>query len=375
MKEKAVIVLSDMVTAYGWGTDACWNNIIGNKTAVSTLSRFKTNAFSSGCAATIDGLKYHQKGSLVMQMLGPLLHKAKAAIPEDAKLILATTLGEIDLLEKEILEGGRDLSSSNLLCLLEKVYTIANIKDKGMIVSAACASPSAAVAIAAARIRNGLSDCILLSACDSVTEFVFSGFSSLLALDKKAARPFDKERCGLSLGEGAAFALIMSGSRARREKREIIGEVAGWGMSDDAHHMTGPCQNSEGMVIAIKKALKSAGIDEDGISFIAAHGTGTVYNDAMEMKAFQAVFKHKKPVYSIKGGTGHTLGAAGLIEMIIAMRALREKNTPPTVNLKQADDDALGWVSSKRCYIGENAPMALMTNAGFGGINAALVIR
>ena len=173
MKEKAVIVLSDMVTAYGWGTDACWDNIIGNKTAVSTLSRFKTNAFSSGCAATIDGLKYHQKDSLVMQMLGPLLHKAKAAIPEDAKLILATTLGEIDLLEKEILEGGGDLSSSNLLCLLEKVYTIANIKDKGMIVSAACASPSAAVAIAAARIRNGLSDCILLSACDSVTEFVF----------------------------------------------------------------------------------------------------------------------------------------------------------------------------------------------------------
>ncbi len=374
MREKAVVVLADMVTAFGWGTDLCWNNIMGGKTAVATLlARFKTNAFASGCAATIDGLRYHQGDSLSIQMLEPLLHKAEAAIPEDAELMLATTLGEIDLLEKEILAGGGDVSGSNLLCLLEKVSLLAGAKDKGMVVSAACASPSAAVAIAASRVRSGRSDCFLVVACDSITEFVFSGFSSLMALDKKAARPFDRERSGLSLGEGAVFALIMSGSRAKREKREIIGEVAGWGMSDDAFHVTGPCRNSKGMVLAVKKALKSAEVDEKEISFISAHGTGTVYNDAMEMNAFQTVFKDKRPVYSIKGGIGHTMGAAGLIEMIIAMRALREGSAPPTINLNNPDNDAIGWVCSQPCMIGKNK-IALMTNAGFGGVNTALVL-
>lgn len=374
MGERAVVVLADMITAYGRGTDACWNNIMEGKTAVAALlTRFKTDAFASCCAATINGLRYHQGDSLAMQMLKPMLHKAKSTIPEDSKLILATTKGEIDLLEKEILEGEGGVSKSSLLCLLGKVSAHTGVKDKGMIISAACASSSAAIARAAAMIRSRASDCVLAVACDSVTEFVFSGFSSLMALDKKAARPFDKERAGLSLGEGAAFALIMSSSRAKMEKREIIGEVAGWGMSDDANHMTGPCRNSEGMVMAVQKALKSAAADEDKISFIAAHGTGTVYNDAMEINAFRTVFKDKRPVYSIKGGIGHTMGAAGLIEMIIAMKSLRQGNIPPTVNLKHADKDAIGWVSSEHRLINGNK-MALMTNAGFSGINTALVL-
>lgn len=372
MNNKSVVVMADMVTAYGSGVGICWDNIMKGKTAVSVLTRFKTTSFNSGCAATIDGLKYHGQDSLVIQMLRPLLHKAKPAIPEDSKLILATTKGEIDLLENEMINGVRDISGMTLLCLLKKVSAISGLED-GIIISAACASSSVAVARAAAMIRSGQSDCVLVAACDSVTEFVYSGFSSLMALDKNVDRPFDKDRSGLSLGDGAAFALIMSDSRAKREKRAVMGEVVGWGMSDDANHVTAPCQNSEGMVIAVKKALTLAGIDEDDISFIAAHGTGTVYNDAMEIKAFKTVFKHKKPLYSIKGGTGHTMGAAGLIEMIIAMNSLRQGNIPPTVNLKNADDEAIGWVSSNKCDIGEKK-MALQTSAGFGGVNAALVL-
>ncbi|KAF0144094.1 MAG: beta-ketoacyl synthase [Nitrospirae bacterium] len=363
-----------MVTAYGNGMDSCWNNILSGRTAISGLNRFNTKAFQSDYAATIDSLQYHQKDSLVMQMLKPLFDRASVSIPEDAKLILATTKGEIDLLEKNILKGTGETPDCSLTSLLKKVSALTRVKDAGVVVSAACASSSAAVARAAAMIRSKRSDCVLVVACDSVTEFVFSGFSSLMALDKFSARPFDKNRKGLSLGEAAAFVLVMSKTRARQEKREILGEIAGWGLSDDANHMTGPSRESEGLILAIKKALKTAAADKSAIGFISAHGTGTVYNDAMEMKAFHSVFKDKKiPVYSIKGGIGHTMGAAGIIETIIAMKSLREKRIPPTVNLRDTDADARGWVSPEPCPA-DKRKMALLTNAGFSGINAALVL-
>jgi 3-oxoacyl-[acyl-carrier-protein] synthase II len=371
--EKAVVVSSDMVTPYGWGTDACWNNILSGKTGISRVNRFSTKSYQSDYAATIDGLTYHQNNSLVMQMIQSLFDKASVSIPQDTRFFLATTKGEIDLMEKSLLAGNGDVSACNFHYFLQKVCSHIGIKDTGMIISAACASSTTAVARAAALIRSGNADCVLVIACDSVTEFVFSGFSSLMALDKFAARPFDKNRNGLSLGEAAAFALIMSESRARREKREITGEIGGWGLSDDANHMTGPSRNSDGLILSINKALKSACIGAKDICFIAAHGTGTLYNDAMEMKAFHCIFRERTPVYSIKGGTGHTMGATGLIEIIIALRSLREKTVPPTINLQDADADAHGWVSHQHRTI-KTSKRALITNAGFGGINAAVVV-
>lgn len=363
-----------MVTAFGAGTDALWNGIRSGATAISKIDRFNTKAFQSDHAAVINGLKYLKKDSLVMQMFRLLFKDNSASIPEDAKLILATTKGEIDLLEKKFLTDRGEASDSNPHKLLKKISALAGVKDRGMIISAACASSSTALARAASMIRSGHGDCVLVTACDSVTEFVYAGFSSLMALEKSAARPFDKKRSGLSLGEAAAYALLMSDARAKREKRNIIGEIAGWGMSDDANHMTGPSRTSDGLIMAVNKALRSAGADEGGISFISAHGTGTVYNDAMEMRAFHFVFKNKLPVYSVKGAIGHTLGAAGLVETITALRALKEKVIPPTVNLKAADDDAHGWVSNKQRALA-NKKMALITNAGFSGINTALVVR
>jgi 3-oxoacyl-[acyl-carrier-protein] synthase II len=194
-----------------------------------------------------------------------------------------------------------------------------------------------------------------------------------MALERISAMPFDKNRSGLSLGESAAFVLLMSEQRAREEKLEPLGEVLGWGLSDDANHMTGPSRQSEGLILAIGKAFSSAQICESDVGFISAHGTGTVYNDSMEIRAFNAVFRDRKPVYSIKGGIGHTMGAAGLVEIIIAMKALREGKVPPTVNLREADPEAREWVSTEYRLIQKNS-MALMTNAGFGGINSAIAL-
>ena len=372
-KIKAVVVACDMVTAFGAGADACWNGIRRGETAITELSRFNTQAFQSRNAATVAGLKYLQRDSLVMQMFRLMFKNNPHSIPKDAKLILATTKGEIDLLEKKFLTGKGNASNSRLSCLLKKVSALTGIQDSGIIISAACSSSSAALARGASMIRNGYSDCLLITACDSVTEFVFSGFSSLMALDKIAARPFDKDRKGLSLGEAASYALLMSEARAKKEKRDIMGEIKGWGLSDDANHMTGPSRTSDGLMMAINKALKSAAVSESDICFISAHGTGTLFNDEMEMRAFHSVFKKRTPVYSVKGAIGHTMGSAGLVETIIALRALKEKTVPPTVNLKTADDDAQGWVSDKHRTLPHNKT-ALITNAGFSGINTALVV-
>ncbi len=370
----AVIVSCDMITAYGHGLHSCWDGIMSGRSAITKCDRFYTGAFLSDSAALVPGLNYLGRESLVMQMLRRLFSGSSLSIPSDARLILATTKGEIDLLEKRLLKKTGSVSASHLNNLLKKVSSLTGIRDKGIVVSAACASGAAAVARGASMVRSGASDCVLVVACDSVTEFVYSGFSSLMALDKMRARPFDRNRSGLSLGEAAAFVLIMSGSRARKERRNIEGEVKGWGLSDDANHMTGPSRTGAGLTLAVKKALAAACAGDAEISFISAHGTGTVYNDAMELKAFNAVFgKRKKPVYSVKGGTGHTMGAAGLVELIIALKALKEKTVPRTVNLQTPDDDARGWASRRqRKTAVKNG--ALLTSAGFSGINAALVL-
>lgn len=371
---KVVIVACDMTTAYGLGVDACWNGLISGKSAIKKLNRFATEAFKSENAAVISDLIADSDQSLVMQMLEPLFKEGGSCIPSDASLFLATTTGEIDILEKYVLTGKPDATGSRFDYLSEKVRRLSGVDRPGVVISAACASSSMAVAQAAGMIANNESNCALIVASDSVSEFVFSGFSVINALGKNKASPFDKHRDGLSLGEAAGFALLMSESRALKEKRTIMAEVAGWGLSNDANHITGPSRDGDGLRLSIGKALHSANVNPVEIGCISAHGTGTIYNDSMEMKAFKTVFGNRKvPTYSIKGGTGHTLGAAGLIETIVAIKSLKEKIVPPTVNLREIDDEAKGWVSVEPCSF--DSSITLSTNSGFGGINAALILR
>jgi 3-oxoacyl-[acyl-carrier-protein] synthase II len=223
-------------------------------------------------------------------------------------------------------------------------------------------------------IRDGERDCVLVVGCDNVSEFVAAGFASLMALDEDMARPFDRDRRGLSLGEAAAFMLLMSEHRASRENRPVLAEISGWGLTGDANHITGPARDGSGLALALRKALQSAGISSDEVGSISAHGTGTLYNDSMEMKAFRSVFAGKPlPTYSVKGGIGHTMGTAGLVDIIVAIKTLMERVVPPTVNLRQVDPEALGWVASEpQPY---DADVTVSTNSGFGGVNCAVVLK
>ncbi len=371
---KAVSVAFDMVTPYGWGTGSCWEGLLSGTSAIRRIDRFSTSLMQTDNAATVPYLKPGRDESLVMQMLTPLLEKIAPEIPSDTFVILATTTGEIEFLQRSIINGENEAIKSRPDHLLNKIMLLTGTCGGGMIVSAACVSSSAAVSRAASMIRNKDHDSILVVACDSVSEFVTAGFSSLMALDRHMAKPFDKNRCGLSLGEAAGFMLLMSEERAVREKRDSLGEIAGWGLTNDANHITGPSKDGSGLSNAVLNAMKSARISEKEIGSISAHGTGTIYNDSMEIKAIKKIFgKNPVPLYSVKGGTGHTMGAAGLLEIIIGFETLNKRMIPPTVNLRDTDREAEGWVSSGQQFF--ESSVTLSTNSGFGGINSALVLK
>jgi 3-oxoacyl-[acyl-carrier-protein] synthase II len=371
---RAVAVAFDLVSPYGWGIDACWEGLLSGRTAIRRFERFPGGSFPTEKAAFVQGLDPTADETLVMQMLEPLITKNASTIPGDALLLLATTNGEIDILEKSVLAGELDASGSRPECLSRKVADLCELGAPGIVVCAACASSSAAVAQGAAMIRDGERDCVLVVGCDNVSEFVAAGFASLMALDDDMAHPFDKGRKGLSLGEAAAFVLLMSETRAAREGRPVLAEIGGWGLTSDAHHITGPARDGSGLALALHKALHSAGIRAGDVGSISAHGTGTVYNDAMEMKAFKSVFQEGRvPTYSLKGGIGHTMGTAGLMDILVAIRTLSEEQVPPTVNLREVDDEAAGWVfpETRAC----SSAVTISTNSGFGGINCAVVLK
>jgi len=373
-RARAFIISSDMITPYGQGTARAWDGLMSGASAIAETSRFQSGPSRGVRAGTVEGLEYHRGPSLVMQMLGRLLEGK--GFPPDCRLYLATTKGEIDILEQAVLRGmpDQDAAQSNPAVLLERLRRMLGLRHEGTLVSAACASGSAALAMAASDVSSGRAGSALVVACDSLTEFVCSGFSSLMAIDEAGARPFDRDRAGLSLGEAAAYAFIAGPEEAGAD----CIAVTGWGMSSDANHMTGPSRDGRGLSAAITKALDMAGAAPQDIGSVSAHGTGTPYNDSMEMKAFKkaglAPAGRAIPVYSVKGGMGHSMGAAGLVEALLAGRCMHEGRVPPTVGLREVDDEARGWVSDRPQAVGRSAK-CLTTNSGFGGINAALVLE
>lgn len=361
-----------LVTSLAPSLDGTWQKLLAGETAIAPVTRFATDRFNSSLAACIDALPLQDDGSRV----GPLLEMLWAgftAVPRDSRLLLATTKGAIDVLECV----RRNVSAAPELMLpetlLRKVAKRLGLSDSGLNINAACASSTIALARGAALIASGQAEAVVVCCVDLVSEFVFAGFSALQALAATPCRPFDRDRNGLNLGEGACALLLMGETRKQREGRRSYGTIRGWGVANDANHITAPARDGSGLVQSVRQALAMAGLEKDGIAAINAHGTGTVYNDLMELTAFQTLFdNHTIPIHSVKGALGHTLGAAGGIEAALALRALTEGKIPPTIGCSQPETGAEGLVSGNVAAITGEA--LLTTNSGFGGINAALVL-
>ena len=295
-------------------------------------------------------------------------------VPPDALLLTATTKSGIDNLERIRRGIAADSRDVRLSRVAESISRRLGLTGESMNISASCASSTIAIAQGAAMIAVGRAEAVMICCMDLVTEFVFSGFSCLGALSRTPCRPFDRNRSGLTLGEGAATLLLMSAERARRERRSCLGTILGWAAVNDASHITAPARNACGLIRAIHLALRMSARESRDIAAVCAHGTGTVYNDLMELKAFNQVFGDRRiPVYSVKGAIGHTLGAAGGIEVAVSLQTLANQIAPPTVGFYAPEEGAAGSVSSKSAGIAGDC--LLTTNSGFGGINAALILK
>jgi 3-oxoacyl-[acyl-carrier-protein] synthase II len=244
-------------------------------------------------------------------------------------------------------------------------------------VATACSSSALAVARAAELIERGIVGTAVAVGTDGLCRLTYAGFDALQALDPERCRPFDRERRGLTLGEGAAALVLENVEQARARGRRPLARLLGWGTSTDAHHPTAPHPEGRGALAALRAALAKAAVAPDAVDYVNAHGTGTPQNDAVEMSVLRTGLGARLgriPVSSSKSQFGHTLGAAGALEAVVTVLALAEGILPPTLGLRAphpawADVD-LVTEAGRRSTLGT----ALSSSYGFGGHNVTLVL-
>jgi 3-oxoacyl-[acyl-carrier-protein] synthase II len=241
------------------------------------------------------------------------------------------------------------------------------------VIANACASGTNAIGHAFECVRSGRYQRVLTGGYDALSELVFTGFDSLQASTPEKCRPFDRRRTGMVLGEGAAILALENFDVARQRGAPVLAEIVGYGISTDNFHITQPDPSGVGPRQAMERALQSAQISADEVDYINAHGTATIFNDAAEGKAISRLF-NGVPVSSSKSMMGHSLGAAGAIEAVISLLALRHQFLPPNINFDALDDglDLNVVANASRPAV---VRAALSNSFGFGGTNASILIR
>lgn len=322
-----------------------------------------------------------------------------AGIPQQGEdlskigILVGSGVGGLYTIEREeavLLEKGPQKVSPFLVPMLITDIASAHIAIKygfsgpNFSISTACATGNHSIGEAFKIIQRGDAEVMVAGGAEAaITPLGLAGFCSMRALStrndepEKASRPFDRERDGFVIGEGAGIVVLEELERARKRKASIWGEIVGFGMSGDAYHITQPILNGRGLREAMNKALKDAKIPPQEVDYINAHGTSTLFNDKVETQAIKDLFgrdAYRIPVSSTKSMTGHLLGAAGGVEMIASLLAFKEKIIPPTINYENPDPECdLDYVPNKAR---EAKIKVVMSNSmGFGGHNAVLVIK
>jgi 3-oxoacyl-(acyl-carrier-protein) synthase len=295
------------------------------------------------------------------------LIKMLPEIPDDAGLVVSTTKGAPD----ELLCDGSGPWPGQPWDLGRTVAAELGLRGPVSTVSAACASGTLAIIDAAQRLRTrNAPGSFLVLGIDLLSTFVVSGFARLHALAKERCRPFDSNREGLALGEGACALLVTTRAEAEHWNRPVLAVLKGWGVSGDAGHITAPCREASGLLRALDLCT---GNGRHPVGAVNAHGTGTKFNDAMEIKAFRQWLAGEVPIHSVKGAIGHCLGAAGVIEAAIAVKSLAEGRIPPTVGMVEPDPELVNPAGARPFALVN--PSIISCNSGFGGINAALLLH
>ncbi len=371
------ITAAEIVSPLGTGLAANFEQV---KNGVSALSAHQSKAARSEIFCSRISQEQEKEYDAILAIDEPLTKLEKISLltanrlihstnfdPRDPKslLIFCTTKGNIDLLfqPESAVPASRILFSESAGFMAKQL----NFRTQPIVVSNACISGVEGVLLGRQLIAAGVYNQVLVVAADLVTDFTISGFYSLKAYAKGLCRPFDQDRTGVNLGECCA-GVILSHESNQAMHMKIVAGIS----SNDANHMTAPSREAKGLTQAISHCLQAIGEDKRP-DFISAHGTGTRYNDAMESKAFHLSGLREVPFFSLKGIYGHTLGAAGLVETVISIAALRDNLLLPSVGFQTAGEDVkidpitkLGWSPMRRF---------LKTASGFGGGNACLMVE
>jgi 3-oxoacyl-[acyl-carrier-protein] synthase II len=363
------IVKHAIATGLGNSLEATWQGLLEGRSALNVVTRFPTDRLSSHSACCIPDLLPTAGENRVCALARRVLEQM-APLPGGTCILWAGIKGNAEYIEAVQQKEMPYLPEH----YLRWVAQILGTAPLGFEINAACASSTVGMAVGAQKIAAGEYGSVLVCASDVVTRFVFTGFSALKALSPTVCRPFDTGRDGMCIGDGAAAVLLADRETARRYHMDRLAQLSGWGISNDATHITAPSIGGTGLATAIATATAMAGVRPDEVEGFCAHGTGTVFNDSMELEAIQSVFGDRSlPVFSVKGAIGHTLGAAGGIDAVICVRALAERLIPPTVGMETPESKASGRVSRHPQAVGGRN--LLTSNSGFGGVNAALFLN
>ncbi|MCB7128939.1 MAG: beta-ketoacyl-[acyl-carrier-protein] synthase family protein [Candidatus Brocadiales bacterium] len=403
MNTRIVITGIGAITPIGSTKDgAFWDAVVSGKSGVSDVTCFDTSQHKVHKGCEVKDFDYHDytdNGSVGKTGRGSQLAVAATKLaledsglkldevdPERIGVSVGTTGGEIQILERidHLRHEKEESQIDRQLFLLHPCNNIpANIarafgfKGPNTIIPTACAAGNYAIGYACDLIKMGRVDFMFAGGSDPFSKVAFTGFSRLAAVAPDVCRPFDKNRKGMLIGEGAGMLLLESLDGARARGADIYAEIIGYGLSCDGYHITIPHPEGLGVISCVKKALQDARINPEDVQYISAHGTGTVANDKAETISIKKVFGEHAGnlmVSSIKSMMGHTMGAASAIETIACALIVKEDKVPPTINYEtkdpECDLDYVPNVSRER-----RVDIALNTAYAFGGNNSCLVVK
>ncbi|MDL2216287.1 beta-ketoacyl-ACP synthase II [Desulfovibrio sp. OttesenSCG-928-M14] len=409
-RKRVVITGLAALSPLGGNVDETWTNLLAGKSGIAPITLFDATDFGARIAGEVKDFSPEAHGISVKQARrmdrfvqfavacgAALLEHSGYSINEDnaerVGAVLGVGLGGLKTIEEfhsKLLEAGPSRISPFMIPMLianmapGQLAITTGAKGPNLIASSACASALHAISYAYSEILLDRADCIMTGGVEAtITAMGISGFTALKALcirneePERASRPFDGERSGFVMSEGAGMIMLESLDSALARGATIYAELVGCGSSDDAFHMTAPLENGEGMAAAMRNAIKDAGLTPDVVDHINAHGTSTQLNDMAETRAIKTVFGRRAydiPICANKSQTGHLLGAAGGIESVFSALSLHHGIIPGTINYENQDADCdLNYMAGGPEHI--QAEYALCNSFGFGGTNACALYK
>ncbi|HYZ83453.1 MAG TPA: beta-ketoacyl-ACP synthase II [Bryobacteraceae bacterium] len=409
MSRRVVITGLGLICSTGSNTEECWQAIVAGQSGIGCITQFDTSRHSCKIAGEVknfDPSKWIEKKEI--KKMARFIQFAIAAADEALRksglkitpenednvgVYIGSGIGGFEIIEREhrnLIEKGPDRISpffipATIINLASGQVSIrSGAKGPNSAVATACATSTHAIGDSFKIIQRGDADAMICGGSEAVvTPMGIGGFASMRALSTrnhepaKACRPWDKQRDGFVVGEGAGIVILEELEYAKRRGAEILAEVVGYGMSADAYHITSGAEDGEGVVRVMTNALKDARMRPDEIDYLNAHATSTEVGDRLETLAIKKCFgdhAYKMPVSSTKSMTGHLLGGAGGLEAGLTILALRDQVAPPTINLEEPDEGCdLDYVPNVAREMRIEA--ALSNSFGFGGTNASLIFK